>query len=142
MAISNSTRVGVALSIFGVSLMLASGPAGMAFGAAFLASLAIVATVAAVASLSPRTHFGFWPSFGFGGFFHRPWFGSHSRTFVPGGVHNAPSRSFFGGPSRSTTFHAAPSFTPSYRAPSTGFFGGFGGGTRVSSVFVPGGFRR
>lgn len=141
MALSSSTRVGIALSVFGASLILASGPGGLAFGAALLTSLAIVATVAAVASLSPRTHFGFWPVFGLGGIFHRPWF--HSRTFVPGGVHNSPSRSFFGGPSRSTTFHAAPSFTPSYRAPSTGgFFSGFGGATHMGRSFVPGGLRR
>lgn len=141
MAMNNSTRAGIALSVFGVSMILASGPAGLAFGAALLTSIAIVATVAAIASVSPRTHFGFWP-LGFGGFFHRPWFGSHSRTFVPGGVHTPRSSFFGGGPSHTTTFRPAASYTPSYRAPSTGFFGGFGGGTHVGRTFVPGGLRR
>lgn len=122
MAISRTTLAGIGLATFGASLLLASGPLGVAFGLACLYSVLAAATFASLIHLAAGSNVtvGFWPSI------YRPFTGlwpTHSRTFVPGGIHRPTHTSTFvpGGvrtptaPSHTRTFvpgGAARTFTP------------------------------
>lgn len=126
MAISRNTLMGIGVTAFGVSLIMASGPFGAAFGAAMLYSVLAAVTFASLLHLasSANVSVGFWPSF------HRPlmrsFWPTHSRTFVPSRPLSTHSRSFAGGhpvaPNRATSrsvhtraFPAAPrTFTPAH----------------------------
>jgi len=136
MAISRTTLAGIGLATFGASLLLASGPFGVAFGLACLYSVLAAAALASLVHVAARpsstVSVGFWPSI------YRPFTGlwpAHSRTFVPGGIRRpvapthtstfvpggvgrtfTPARTHTGAPSHTTTFvpTRTPSFTPTH----------------------------
>jgi hypothetical protein len=141
MALSRNTVLGIGFGIFGASLIMASGPIGVAFGAALLYSALLAATITAMLHLAtltpsnstvvvgrPAPTVSFWPSF-----FHRPFAGVTSffrpahptttvRTATPRGhvppatrTHTQsfhPAGSTAGAPRTSTT--TSRGFTPSY----------------------------